>query len=280
MVKIKFEICQKNDEPQKRMRGLKPNSKKENQHKNKNREHKENYEPNYQNENGFLFSNDKNYSPKIRYIVLFRLLKLVEQINEQIKLPDNFIFSTIALLDSYLSKSTEYVYPKEMELALYACLDILDKEQNINVFTDSYFKKYIDPELEFDILEVVDLEVYPQKLYDYFDKFYYELIQSYGHNEKILNYLSVFKKNFLNYGFFTVFNFNSLDKKPFTNYLFCILLTYEKTKDIIPEEAFFLKEKFKEMMHINKNLASEFSHFKDLINESINVFNNLLYQIR
>ena len=167
-----------------------------------------------------------------------------------------------------------------MELALYACLDILDKEQNINVFTDSYFKKYIDPELEFDILEVVDLEVYPQKLYDYFDKFYYELIQSYGHNEKILNYLSVFKKNFLNYGFFTVFNFNSLDKKPFTNYLFCILLTYEKTKDIIPEEAFFLKEKFKEMMHINKNLASEFSHFKDLINESINVFNNLLHQIR
>ena len=280
MVKIKFEICQKNDEPQKRIRGLKQNSKKENQHKNKNREHKENYEPNYQNENGFLFSNGKNYSPKIRYIVLFRLLKLVEQINEQIKLPDNFIFSTIALLDSYLSKSTEYVYPKEMELALYACLDILDKEQNINVFTDSYFKKYIDPELEFDILEVVDLEVYPQKLYDYFDKFYYELIQSYGHNEKILNYLSVFKKNFLNYGFFTVFNFNSLDKKPFTNYLFCILLTYEKTKDIIPEEAFFLKEKFKEMMHINKNLASEFSHFKDLINESINVYNNLLHQIR
>ena len=280
MVKIKFEICQKNDEPQKRIRGLKPNSKKENQHKNKNREHKENYEPNYQNENCFLFSNGKNYSPKIRYIVLFRLLKLVEQINEQIKLPDNFIFSTIALLDSYLSKSTEYVYPKEMELALYACLDILDKEQNISVFTNSYFKKYIDAELEFDILEVVDLEVYPQKLYDYFDKFYYELIQSYGHNEKILNYLSVFKKNFLNYGFFTVFNFNSLDKKPFTNYLFCILLTYEKTKDIIPEEAFFLKEKFKEMMHINKNLASEFSHFKDLINESINVFNNLLHQIR
>ena len=48
MVKIKFEICQKNDEPQKRIPGLKPNSKKENQNKNKNREHQENYEPNYQ----------------------------------------------------------------------------------------------------------------------------------------------------------------------------------------------------------------------------------------
>ena len=220
MVKIKFEICQKNDEPQKRIRGLKQNSKKENQHKNKNREHKENYEPNYQNENGFLFSNGKNYSPKIRYIVLFRLLKLVEQINEQIKLPDNFIFSTIALFDNYLSKSTQYVYPKEMELALYACLDILDKEQNISVFTNSYFKKYIDAELEFDILEVVDLEVYPQKLYDYFDKFYYELLQRYGHSKEILNILSIFKKKFLNNCFLTMFNFNSLDKKPFTNYLF------------------------------------------------------------
>ena len=52
-----------------------------------------------------------------------------------------------------------------------------------------------------------------------------------------------------------MFNFNSLDKKPFTSYLFCIFLTYEKTKDIIPEEALFLKEKFKEMMYINKNLA-------------------------
>ena len=280
MVKIKFEIYQKNDEPQKRIRGLKPNSKKENQHKNKNREHQENYEPNYQKENGFLFSDGKNYSPKIRYIVLFRLLKLIEQINEQIKLPDNFIFSTIALFDSYLSTSTEYVYPKEMELALYACLDILDKEQNISVFTNSYFKKYIDVELEFDILEVVDLEVYPQKLYDYFDKFYYELLKSYGHSEKILNILSIFKKKFLNNCFLTMFNFNSLDKKPFTNYLFCLFLTYEKTKDIIPEEAHFLKEKFKEMMYINKNLATEFSNFKELINESINIFNNLLYQIR
>ena len=90
-------------------------------------------------------------------------MKLVEQINDQIKLPDNFIFSTIALLDSYLSKSIEYVYPKEMELDLYACFDILDKEQNINIFTDSYFKKYIIPEFEFDILEIVNLEVYPYK---------------------------------------------------------------------------------------------------------------------
>ena len=111
MVKIKFEICQK-----------KTNLKKEYEDLNQTRKKKtnieikivsiKNYEPNDQNENDSLFSDGKNYSPKIRYIVLFRLLKLVEQINKQIKLPDNFIFSTIALLDSYLSKSSEYVYPK------------------------------------------------------------------------------------------------------------------------------------------------------------------------
>ena len=72
-----------------------------------------------------------------------------------------------------------------------------------------------------------------------------------------------------------MFNFNSLDKKPFTSYLFCIFLTYEKTKDIIPEEALFLKEKFKEMMYINKNLAAEFSNFKELINESMNIFKTI-----
>ena len=71
-----------------------------------------------------------------------------------------------------------------------------------------------------------------------------------------------------------MFNFNSLTKKPFTNYLFCLFLTYEKTKNIIPG-AFFLKEKFKEMMYKNKNSATEFSHFKELINKSMNVFKTI-----
>lgn len=278
MVKIKFEIAIKRDSPQKRARGLKQKPKKENQSKNKENQFQGNSEPNHQSENNLLFLSNRNYSPEIRYIVLFRLYRLIEQINDQIKLPENLVFSTIALLDNYLNKSSKYINPKEMELALYACLDILDKEQNINVFSNSYFEKFIDFELEFDILEVVDLEVYPEKLYDYFNKFYYyELLQGHDENKIELNYLNEFKKHFLHFGFLAMFNIDSFDKKPFRSFLYCALMAFEKAQLTMPKEADFLKGKINEMMYINGYIDNEFYDFKSLINVSIKIFNNLVY---
>lgn len=276
MVKIKFEIVTKNKTPQKRKRGFKPNIKKKIQNRNKDKEPNEQRKPDEQNENSSIFSKEKNYSPKIRYIVLFHLLKMVEQINKQIKLPDNFILSCIAFLDNYLNRAEKFINPKEMEMALFGCLDILDKEQNINIFSNSNFKNYIDFELEYEILEVVDLEVYPEKLYDHFNKFYNELVQNHYQNKIIINYLNEFKAQFLNYAFFTMFHIKLNEKKPFTNFLSCMLLTYERIKEIMPKEAFFLEEKIKEYIIINEYSNNEYSLFKKLINESIYIYNNLL----
>ena len=105
--------------------------------------------------------NEIRFEPKNRSFVLVGLLELVEKINQQFRLPDNFIFSTIALFDEYLNKTERYLSRKEMVKVLYACLNLLDKEQNINIFNE--FKKFYDCELEYEILEVIDLELYPKK---------------------------------------------------------------------------------------------------------------------
>ena len=62
--------------------------------------------------------------------------------------------------------------------ALFGCIDIIDKELNFNILSNSNFKKYIDVDLVYDILEIVDLDIYPEKMYDHFAKFYYQLEQS------------------------------------------------------------------------------------------------------
>ena len=73
-----------------------------------------------------------------------------------------------------------------------------------------------------------------------------------------------------------MFHIKLNEKKPFTNFLSCMLLTYERIKEIMPKEAYFLEEKIKEYIIINEYSNNEYSLFKKLINESIYIYNNLL----
>ena len=67
---------------------------------------------------------------------------------------------------------------------LYGCADIIDKEQNLGIFTSPFFQKYHNNGIEFEILEIVDLELYPAKLYDFFEVFYFKVSQ----NKKMIQY--------------------------------------------------------------------------------------------
>ena len=219
------------------------------------------------------------YDPKDRQFILFGIIDLFEKVNELAELPEDLLFSLIAFFDKYLEKTEKTLTKKEMVSALYACLDILDKEQNINIFTHPNFKSYYTPQSENEILETVDLEVYPEKLYDHFQKFYYHLAQNHQHNPNFMGFLKNFKNSFKNFGFFLVFNDESLKHTPISNFISCLILSYEKCKSYMPGEEKILKDYIDEIKAGNKYSKDEYSISKRLIDESIYNFNSLLYRI-
>ena len=64
------------------------------------------------------------------------------------------------------------------------------------------FKPYFTFETEYEILETVDLEVYPEKLYDHFQKMYFFLTQIHQIDSNFMKFVKEFKKIFLNFAFF------------------------------------------------------------------------------
>ena len=220
-------------------------------------------------------SEEKKYFPEDRSIALLGLLQITEQIKSQFPLPDKLLFSAIALFDNYINKADKNMSRNELNVALYTCLSIIDKELNLNVFTQSNFKNYISVDLEYDILEIVDLEIYPEKAYDHFSKFYYELEQSQKENINFLKFLCIFKKKYLEICFLLLINIKSINKKPITNFISCLLLTMEKIRKNMPFEAAFLEDCIKKISEINNYTTVEFIDSRNLINESIYLFKNV-----
>lgn len=217
------------------------------------------------------------YKPENRSFILFGLLDLFNQINEQISLPKKFIFSVIALFDHFLKKSKKYLSRTKMLMGIYACLDILDKEQNLKIFTAPFFKKLYNYKIEYKILETVNLELYPKKICDYFDQLYNKINQNQKQNKKILLYLNEFKKYFYNYSFFLLFHNESNKKKAITNFISCLVFTLEITKDIMPmpNELSYLEIYIKDIINRYEYKMIDYIDFKILIDESIKEFNNI-----
>ena len=268
MVKAKKIFVIKIDLPRKRFRGLKTNIKKG---------YLKKIKPKMPHEakRNKIISDRLNFTPENRYFALVGLWQLLKQINQQCPLPENFMFSAIALFDKYLTKSENFLNRIEINKALFACLDILDKEQNINIFCDSYFKDYIDYEVEYDILETIDLEIYPEKLYDHFGKLYFKLIQSQNKNKVSRHFINIFKKIFFKIAFLILFHIETINKKPSINFVYCLLLTYEKISELMPIESSFLSNFIKEFKILYKYSEYKYFYFKNLLERSYNIFNSL-----
>ena len=184
MVKIKSENKKQKKNAKKRVRGKKTKSRKI---KNKKTEKKDS--------NNLILLITTSEEKNDRTLALLILLKITKQIKVQFPLPDKYLFSIIALFDSYLNKVDKKLNRTDIIKALFGCIDIIDKESNFNFLSNSNFKKYIDVDLVYDILEIVDLDIYPEKMYDHFAKFYYQLEQSQKGNIFFLSFLNIFKKN-------------------------------------------------------------------------------------
>ena len=273
MVKIKFKIGSKKDSPENRVRGVKQNK------KDTNIDTVQKINHIVLNQNALKDESNLKYHPEDRHYIFFGILDLFEKVNEEVVLPENFIFSTIAFFDKYLEKTEKFLSKKEMVSALYACLDILDKEQNINIFY-KMFKPYFTIETEFEILETVDLEVYPEKLYDHFQKMYCFLTQIHRIDPIFMKFVEEFKKIFLNFAFFLLFHNESKKKTPISNFISCCILSYEKCKNTLSQESTILKDYIEEIKNSSDYSDNDSEICRQLIDESICNFNKIIREYK
>lgn len=262
MVKIKSENKKQKKNAKKRVRGKKTKSRKI---KNKKTEKKDS--------NNLILLITTSEEKNDRTLALLILLKITKQIKVQFPLPDKYLFSIIALFDSYLNKVDKKLNRTDIIKALFGCIDIIDKESNFNFLSNSNFKKYIDVDLVYDILEIVDLDIYPEKMYDHFAKFYYQLEQSQKGNIFFLSFLNIFKKKYLKISFLLLINNKSINKKPIINFISCWLYTYENIRKDMPIEAAFLTNCIKKLFEANNYCCKDFLDSKNLIDESIYLCN-------
>ena len=235
------------------------------------------------------FNDDKvetkelNYKEEDRFIVLLGLKDIITKICEQNKeviIPDKFTFSVISLFDSYLDKFERQLNKKDMAKVLYACLSLIDKEQNIGIFTSPCFQKYINPDIEMDILEIVDLNIYPVKMYDFFNAFLFRIKQIKKDDILFLDYIKKFERIFCDFGSFLLFHKYSKNKKPSINFLSCFILTYEITKNILPQENDFT-EKFINFIKSELKISEDENlNCEPLVKESILIYKNILNKIK
>ena len=230
-----------------------------------------------------IAANNINYIEEQRAFILIGLKDLISQICQQninVKFPDNFIFAVIALFDSYLIKCEKKLNKQDMVKILYGCADIIDKEQNLGVFTSPFFLKYYNNGIEYEILEIVDLEFYPVKLYDFFEVFYFKVSQIKKNDTVFINYFKIFKQTFLDLAFYLLFHEYSKTKKPSINFISCLLLTYEKTKNFLPKNDNYLDICINEFKNNFEYSDDEYSNIKIIIEESFYIYNKMYSNLK
>ena len=168
-----------------------------------------------------------NYRKQDRELAIIGLKDMVCQIisaNPTIKniIPKNFIPSVIALLDYYLEKTEKQLNRANLIKALYSALMYIDKERRLGIFNKSFLNNF---ELSTEFLNIIDANLYPIKVYDYFEIFFLRVSQVNKYDLKHKEYLRKFKKVFIEFDFYLSFNVKYKIFKPYQNFISCLLLT-------------------------------------------------------
>jgi len=180
------------------------------------------------------------YMKKDRELAIIGLKDIVCKIiaaNKKVKtiIPDNFIPSAIALLDYYLKKTEKQLNRANLIKALFSVLIFLDEERGLGIFNKSFLNNF---ELTNELLIVVDINLNPVKVYDYFQIFFLRISQENKYDLKHKEYLRKFKKVFKEFDFYLSFNNNYKIFKPYQNFICCLLLTknFLKNNSLLKDE--------------------------------------------
>ena len=80
-------------------------------------------------------------------------------------------------------------------------------------------------ELSSEFLNIIDANLYPIKVYDYFEIFFLRISQVNKYDLRHKKYLRKFKKVFIEFDFYCSFNDKYKMFKPYHNFISCLLLT-------------------------------------------------------
>ena len=171
-----------------------------------------------------------------RNCIIYCLYDILNNITKTFgyRFPENFKHSVIALYDYFLSKSNKEMKVLYMGRTMYACMDIIDKEEGIGVFLNEKFQKMFTTDDEIDVLEVTDFKLYPVKPFDYFAHFCVNAYISKRGDMNFFIYLKKLKEKFDEIAFYLLSNGETKRNKPSVNYCSIFSLAYDETKKHLP----------------------------------------------
>ena len=226
------------------------------------------------------------YKQEHRAVALIGLKDIIFQVFElskgKLSLPDNFVFSVIALYELYIKSSKKDLSKSENIKSLFSCLIFIDQFQNIQVFTTSFFKRTTNPNFEMDlnILNVVDLNLFPVKIYDYFEIFFLRISQEKKDDKKYQKYINLFNDVFSEFNFYFSFHENSKIKKPSINFISCLIMTYTFISNKYKLKYEIIEDYINYYKRIMKYDAQEYLFAKEIIKESKHVYDYLVGNLK
>ena len=233
----------------------------------------------------FDFEHQK-YKQEHRALAIIGLKDIIYQVialtQEKLKLEDSFVFSVIALYERYIQNTPKELTKNEMIKSLFSCLIYMDKFKNIGVFTTSFFKKS-NPSfvLNLDILNVVDLNLFPVKIYDYFQIFYLRVSKLNKDDKIYQDYIALFKSVFTEINFYMSFHENSRYKKPSINFISCLFISYVFIKNNFSKESDTIKAYINHYKNILEyNDEQDYLFAREVIKESKYVYDDLIRNLK
>ena len=226
------------------------------------------------------------YKQEHRAVALIGLKDIIYQVYElckgKLSLSDNFVFSVIALYELYIRNSEKDLSKSENIKSLFSCLIFIDQFQNIQVFTTSFFKKTTNPNFEMDlnILNVVDLNLFPVKIYDYFEIFFLRISQEKKDDKKYQKYINLFNDVFAEFNFYFSFHENSKIKKPSINFISCLIMTYTFISNKYKLKYEIIEEYINYYKRVMKYDDQEYLFAKEIIKESKHVYDYLVGNLK
>ena len=226
------------------------------------------------------------YKQEHRALAIIGLKDIIYQVHDlsqgKLNLSEKFIFSVIALYEFYLVKLEKELSKTEIIKALFSCLVLVDQVENIQVFTTSFFKKTTNPnfELDLDIINVVDLNLFPVKVYDYFEIFFLRISQDKKTDKKYHKYINLFKDVFNEFDFYFSFHENSKIKKPSTNFISCLIMTNIFIKSNFSLNYEIVEDYINHYKNIMKYDDQQYLFAKEIIKESKQVYDDLVIKLK
>ena len=226
------------------------------------------------------------YKQEHRAVALIGLKDIIFQVFElskgKLSLPDNFVFSVIALYELYIRSSKKDLSKSENIKSLFSCLIFIDQFQNIQVFTTSFFKRTTNPNFEMDlnILNVVDLNLFPVKIYDYFEIFFLRISQEKKDDKKYQKYINLFNDVFAEFNFYFSFHENSKIKKPSINFISCLIMTYTFISNKYKLKYEIIEDYINYYKRVMKYDEQEYLFAKEIIKESKHVYDYLVGNLK